>query len=522
MPHTPDGVWYPNLFGKGFDLFNSKARAHLASGPSLSGKSFAVGHKLARHLWDTNRARMAFFSRTIKTSKEGGAWSLFNEYILPEWIKADIGMNYTTVDNTGTPGPKVSGITRTPFLKVRNAHGTESECYLFSLDYVQDIEKLIKEQSFSCIYFSELDKFNDRKVLSVCLPRLRMPHLKFEEHLWIADTNPAEDGDESWIYKVWYQERTMKYDDYLVYCADEKQLPMDKEPFEIFQRGLALTEMFPEENPFLSKQKLDELKAQYSYDPILYARYVKGQWVFHKTNETFHFRGTFNEAVHVVGDASSKNEDDWECINPSPACVDVVTGWDLGDVNHAAVALEPIQVGNRKCFTVLDELEVVGENVSIEDFTVEFTEICSLLERLAGRPLNFERSWSDTSSLEKYNAAADTFQYLVVAAASNNRFMLQGVEKSAGSVAVRVQLLKQLLASGRIKISAHCKAVIRMLKNLKKGKGRLNYVIGSDKHIFDALTYALIKECAEELEAIVNQFNSGSGNRKGASFNIQV
>jgi hypothetical protein len=55
-----------------------------------------------------------------------------------------------------------------------------------------------------------------------------------------------------------------------------------------------------------------------------------------------------------------------------------------------------------------------------------------------------------------------------------------------------------------------------MLKELKKGSGgsSLDYVVHNEnKHIFDALTYALLMEMAEELElgSIGNEGSRSSG-----------
>ena len=96
------------------------------------------------------------FSRTLKNSKDGGNWSLLNRYILPEWFKAKIGMKYTTLTSEGIPGTKIDGQTRTPFFRVSNMHGGESELMLFSLDFDGDIEDKLKEMAFSMIWFSEL------------------------------------------------------------------------------------------------------------------------------------------------------------------------------------------------------------------------------------------------------------------------------------------------------------------------------------------------------------------------------
>ena len=144
----------------------------------------------------------------------------------------------------------------------------------------------------------------------------------------------------------------------------------------------------------------------------------------------------------------------------------------------------------------------VGEEISVGDIVRETLEKVQELERIAGRPLKTERCWSDRSSLERYNALADTYQHLEVLAASKGRFKLEGTPKGEGSVRVRVRLLKRLLYENRFIVSAHCVNAIQMLLHLKKGKTEFVMEKDPNKHIFDAITYAILMECADELEGV--------------------
>jgi hypothetical protein len=502
----------------------------LVSGARESGKSFAVCHKDIRHLWETPDARLALFSRVLKDSKDAGTWRLMHQFIMPEWVKNVDGFEYTTKTSAGNPGPKVDGTTRTPMFRIRNYFGGESECMLFSLEHARDVEDVLKEKMFSMIHFCELDKFDDRGVLSVALSCLRMPHLRNDQMMWIADTNPSEQGQQFWAYRVWYEERVWSYDEYRDCCARENRKPLDKEAFLEFQKGLQLVEMKPEDNIKLKPGRLAQLKADNAYDPIRYARLVDSQWVWGLGGENYHFRGIFKPDQHVIGNCDSADERDWQYANPSPLCFELVTGWDIGDgVNHAQVSIEcrPVIVGGKelKCFTVLDETESLGERVSTEDFTVEVMDQIAGLEKVAGHPFDLERSWSDNSSMD-YDAAANTYPYLVVWSASGYRINLEGLKLVEKNQRIRVQLVKQLLHQGRLKISAHCKGVIRSLENLKRGdlkrqaSGRVHYILPDEnKHLFDALSYALIKECAEEL-ATMNLDDSAVGRRD--SFIVSV
>lgn len=517
--------WAPDLnanrLGKQWAVFNSKARALLVSGPRWSAKTWATLHKIVRHMFDTPGASVAMFSKTMKNSKEGGTWLDMHRYTIPEWVRADIGLQYTTLNSEGRPGWKVQGDTRTPYFKISNRYGGESECRLFSLDYAADIEDKIKEQRFSLIYFSELMKFNDRRVLSMTLPCLRMAHLNYQDQMWLADTNPSEEGELSWIYKVWYKERIQTYDEYVEDCKVEGHDPVAEDVFIEFKRGLELIEMYPEDNTRLDAKVLTELKMQCAYDPGLYARDVKGQWVFGDGDRSRHFRSFFKRDVHVLGNAEAPNEEQWDVIKPSPHTSELITGWDPGDVNQAAVILDETTVNNRSHFAVLDELESIKEHVSLEAFGLAFLELVEAIEFDMGRKYVLEQAYSDASALERYSATANTFPAFEIKAGTNGRIVLIGVPKPTGSVKLRVKLLKMLLSQNRIKISANCKAIQRMLRDLKKGATKISYVVPDEnKHIFDALTYPLLVRCAEELVAL-EDFN-GVGQRIQQSLIVQV
>lgn len=514
MPLDANDAWYPKSFQKQVDVLNSRARALLVSGPRLSGKTRAVLNRVARHLWETDRARVGMFARTMKSSKDGGSWTLMVKSILPEWFKSGIGMRFTS-EVKGVYGPKTDGLTRTPFFRVNNMHGTESEMLLFSLDNDDDVEAKLKELELSMVYFSELDKFGDRRVLTVALPSLRMGHLKFEDQMWIADCNPSEEGDASWIYQVFLRERLMSYEEYSL-SQKERGLPvLEEKDFRDFYSQLDVIEILPRDNIFVDPRQLQEVKVACGSDLGLYARHVEGKWVWGGGDASRHFRSIFKEFKHVVGDCSSKEEDDWIIACPTPNCFELLTGWDLGDVNHACLFAEKTYVNGRACFTILDELISVGQELGNEDFTESAMETLASLEEHAKRKFNLDRAWSDRNTLEKYSATGDTYPYLEVLAASSNRFFLRGVGKEAkakGSVRQRVNLVKQLLAHDRLKVSAHCKLTIKMFKDLKKGSSGADFVVSNeDKHAFDALSYMLFMECAEELETMPGA--NGEGQR---------
>lgn len=503
-----DGCWYPRLFDKQFEIFNSTKRCILASGPRFSGKTFGVLHKIIRHAWETPGARVAVFSKTLKNAKDGGVWDDIIKVILPEWLNSGMGVRFTTLTAEGVPGPKVDGQTRTPFFKITNQHGGESEFKLFSLDHDEDVEDKVKEQRFSCIYFSELTKFRSRKILSITLPQLRMPHLRMDQHFWISDTNPGEDGEEEWAYKVWYVEKNMENPPETAKTSEEILA------FREYQDNLHLVEIMPEENPYLDPRQLRELKSTYAYDPDLYSRYVLGKWILGKGARGRHFSGYFIQEQHVLGSAEGLDSAEWETIIPSDNCFELITGWDPGETNHSAHLIERIGDPTKSVYCVLDEEVIIDEEISHGEFGKRVLEKIEALEKLSKKTFLLHRSWSDRSAIERYSATADTFPYLEIHAATRGRVFLQGTPKAPGSVRMRVRIVKQLLAQRRLVVSAHCKATIEMLKFLRRGETEETYVIpDKHKHPFDSLTYPLIMELSEELQ--IHSANANVGNASG-------
>jgi len=487
MPIDRNGNWYPSLTRKQIDVFNCTKRYLLVSGPRKSGKTIAVLHRLVRHLWETPNARVGFFNRTIPNAKGGGVWDDLVQIVMPEWILANIGMSYATMDGNGVPGCKVDVTTKQVYFRINNMHGGESECRLFSLNNEDEVESKLKSTRFSMIYFSELSNFKTREVFSTSVPQLRMINLSRECHQWIADTNPSDEGEESWIYKVWYKERLVH-----------------DHPRPSFQKELCLIEMFWEDNPFLTEDDREEIRAICNYDDLLFDRYVKGIWATGGLRER-HFKNYWRPAVHVVGDADHPDREQWEIALPSKDCISLIGGWDLGDINPAVVLLERVDSvkDGLSYFTVLDEIVRIGEAISTEEFTFEVMEHMEALEKIIGHKVEWNH-WSDEQAIKQWRAAIGGMEASLVAKASGQEIILQGAPKEPGSVRLRVNMLKRLLARNRIFVSAHCFRVREMFLELRKGKGELDYVMRSNnahKHPFDALSYALQMELIYEIDS---------------------
>lgn len=464
-------------------------------------------------MWETPNARVAMFSKILKSSKDAGAWKTLHENIIPEWIDAGLGFHYTTKDYDENPGAKVDGTTRTPFFRVNNIHGGESTCMLFSMANEGEAEEKLKEKQFSLIYFAELSNFLDRRILSMSLLCLRMPHLKYIQQQFIADTNPSEEGEASWIYETWYVEQKLDYDEYVIRQTKLKRPVMKESAFMTnVKNGRHVIEILPKDNPRLEPEQLEELEGAYAWDPGLYARYLEGKWIYGDGDASRHFMRFYKKNVHDVGTSSDPDETLWEKAVPSPNCTELILGLDTGDVNHAGVVIEktyhPIweprfkRVIQQSCFTIIDEVVNLNTPMPLHEFTGKLLDVIDELEAFVGRQLNLERAYSDMSAFTDYSATGDTYPAREIESVSMGRIALIGVPKYKGSVEVRVRLVQQLLAFFRIRVSSHCFFVKKMFTELRKGRDAKNYVLQSDenKHVFDAMSYALIMECAEELD----------------------
>lgn len=526
MPFLQSGIWVPDLAGKQWEVWNSYDRAVLVSGGRKSGKSWGILHRIARHMWETPDARVGMFTKVLKNSKDAGMWKNLHNYTIKEWISANIGFRYTTKRyEDDKPGPKVDGTTRTPFFRTTNLHGGESECMLFSLDNPNEAEEKLKEREFSMIYFSELSNFPERSVLSLGLMCLRMPYLDFRQQQWIADTNPAPEGEKSWIYEVWYVERNLDYQSYVDRQRKLSRPVMKEETFVHFVSNLRLVEINAADNPKLKAGELQELEATYAYDQPLHERLVNGKWTYGGAGAGYHFRAHFKKSQHVIGFADGVEDDGtWVYANPSEKCFALTTGFDIGETNnHAGIILEKTMVQQyypqakktawRACFTVLDELVSLGEFVTLESFTIEFMRLIDDLETLCGRQFNLDEAISDSSTLDKWNAATGQYPAETVEAAAFGRLNLLGVNKRKFSPQWRVQIVQQLLAFGRLKVSAHCFNTIEMFENLKRGTQKLHFILQTDpnRHIFDALSYAISTAMEEESIAVPLDQQGGRG-----------
>lgn len=471
------GRWIPHLTPKGYQVFNSYTRFLLLHGSRKSSKSISAENKLCRHAFENNNAIIAVVTKTTKNAKVG-VWQDLVRFVVPNWIRANIGFRYTVE-------PRMEADTKMSYFRVRNLYGGESEFQLHSLEHCQEVESKFKGTRFSMVYLSEADQFEDRIVFDILSDQLRVIDIPFEQHQLIADTNPPEEGEDHWLHSVWWK---------------ELQKPgVNAEYIKRFHN----IHFRIADNPFLDPREKAELEEKYKYDPNKYARFVLGQWV--RDDRGTIFEDFYVPNIHVRGDCSSPNQDDWEIIVPGKNCIELYSGWDTGDVNHAAIIAAKRDMGDHSAFDVIDEIVSLNSPVSLTDFTEAFMERMDYWEKLVndlyGNRRILWRHWSDASAM-RYRSAADSSDELIVRQVSRNRIILNSVAKPRGSVRARISLTKKLLFEKRLCVSAQCFHLQESLKYLKPGKSKTEVIQESSqfKHVFDALTYMLLNESPADVE----------------------
>lgn len=467
VPVLENGVWVPNLAPKQFEILNCYKRFTLVSGPRKSSKTRGVQHRVMRHAWEAApRTRIGVFTKTIKNAKIG-TWDTLFEVVAREWAE--------NLEDFKIVRPlSIDGATKMLYFRVSNRYGGESEFQLHSLDNDNEIAAKLKNTEFSCIWVTELTNFRDRKVFDLSKEQLRMPGCPYENHLWIADTNPdEEEGDLHWAHKVWYEERIQ-----------------EKHPFPGFQSQLHLIEVMLDDNPFLDPREKDDLKASYSHDPDLFKVYVEGKWI--QTSKDSIFSGVFSRARHVPPD-----EDE---LVPEDSTTKLYVGWDPGDSNAACMFLEKIEQPGGAIWKVLDELVETDSQLILADYSQAVCDAMDEWEERIGKKFEWIHL-SDEQATTHYRSNTGTYDSMEIFNATGGRVRLQGVPKFSGSVRLRVKLMRDLLSQGKIFISPRCERLIASLNGgLKKDKSRTKFLT-HNRHIhpFDACTYPIQAESVFDL-----------------------
>lgn len=481
----------------------------------------------AEHSWLTPRGNNCMITISQTVGIDSGIWKDFTEVIIPKWIGGNFGMQWVR-------RPFIMGSTKKPTCEITNVKildydvsgldpkdyeknadelrelGATTIIQLESLKVEEEAEDRFKPRRYSCIYVPELSSFRYRKTFDTWTECLRLIGLPSDKHLFLADTNPADEGVDSWIYQVWFELMDMETDD-----VDPQELAL--------RDNLARVDFDISDNIFDTPGRIAELKAKYYHDKDLYDRYINGKWVTASEDAIFHT--VYRPHVHEVGEQETPANKEPETMVPEENCFELKGGWDLGVTNSAfciaervyriekkvvGVDIEPVngeppgRVVEKRVpvFKFIDELVVTGESFSMEDFVLEALKKIQYWERFIGRPISW-RHWSDRSAFDMHNPVTTRYHHQIVFDASSGKITLEAVQRGPGSVAQRVDLWKKCLFDDRLFFSrTNCPRTIQMNKSIKRGKSSVAVISKGSvhKHPFDAASYILSAEIPEELQ----------------------
>ncbi len=461
--HDSQGRWLPDLSPRGLELFNARDRYLLAWGPRKTGKTIAVLNRLVRHAFESPSTTIAIVAKTLKVGRIG-PWSDLLRYILPKWIAAKIGFEITREES-------FMADTKMCYIRVRSPYSLETQIELHSCEHPDEAESRFKSGRWSLVYISEADTFPDPKPFRVLSDQLRNPLMPFAAHQFLMDANPAVEGEDHWLHKTFFGPQGTLH------------------PSPAYSRLFREMRFDFSDNPWLAPEEKAELQAKYESDPVDRARFLDGVWLADRSR--YLFGEVFRPATHVIGGSVGGGESEY--LAPSQSCIEMYTGWDLGDRNHACVIFASRETdAGLPAFDVFDEIVALNRDTALSDFVEAVMDRMDFWEAaMGGRTLQW-RHWSDSSSF-RYRSAIDSNEELEVRRISGGRILLHAAQKAPHSVRMRVKLVRKLLFENRLFFSAFCPKLIDSIAMLREGPSKAEYIRTDDprKHAFDALTYGL-------------------------------
>lgn len=495
------GAWVPSLFPKQWEAMQacspSLNNLILLSGPRKSSKTVVCCHAVCQHAWNTDRGNILIVTLTQSVGTDSGVWTDLVESILPEWIDGNFGMEWVK-------RPYLDAGTKKPACIVTNKFGNHTKIQLDSLKNHDEVEDRYKGKRYSMIFMNELSKFTTRKVFDTLKQALRMMHLKKEDHLFLADSNPCLlFGAGSWIYKLWYEFKMMTDDELLKNFPDAK--PGSLKPL---QNALKLIEFTVDDNLSMSEEDKADLLSDFAHDPDLVAAYFYGKWTTASVDAIFY--KVFRENFHVVGEISSPANPNPEILVPTEGCFELLTGWDPGTTHCAFSMMEKVfseddEKRERPIFLNFDELVVHGD-VLMYDFVEEVLEKMDYWEGFLERKILWKH-YSDRNIFSVKDLSGQLYMNQLIYQISEGRIALIGAweaQSGRGSVERGIQLFRKILFEERWRTSREkCQHAISMCKSLRRKKGEGTGISAGSihKHVFDSNRYVVTSECYQEMMA---------------------
>lgn len=499
-----DTTWQPKLNPKQLDAFNSTARYVLCYGEKGSGKTRGLLDKLVRHAYENANALCLIVVKQRSMATQGGAWDELIQEVLPTWRDGNRDRNGNFTDNgMGLAFSDVSYDTnRNELIWVQNRFGGWSKVTVMSALHAEQLRARIRGYTPSFVLVDELTSCEtDTYLVAIAAQIGRRRGIEGPQQ-YCAACNP--EGPSHWVYKKWWEE---------AFDESTGQWDPDYEKHHI---------PIQENRHNLPPGYIENLEKLFKHDPIEADRMLRGVWVDRPSGDSL-FRDSFSIGMHVrpLNDDGIPHRTERLCPIPGHP---IIIGMDPGAVYNAYAFMQwlpPIEGvtpwDTEMGWLIFDEVVLTKRKVFYHQITpVLMRFVRWWREQVTGK---LPQVWiSDTSALNQFRASAQTSEsaYDVleierVYTAYRGRYGLESIKikptpKFAGSKAVRVRLMSQLLQQNRILVSASCVHTRAMFLNLESEKqkpgdfdpDRAMTPKRSDHiHLFDAITYPIITSTLE-------------------------
>ena len=457
----------------------------LASGPLKSSKTIGWLCALCERAWYLKNQKICVISLTQSVGVDGGIWDVLINTILPMYM-GEGRMKW--VDK-----PHNEGVTKVPTFSVSNQFGGVAKFTHRSLKDEGEVEDKFKGPEFTTIFVNELSKFHDVRTFSILYSRLRGMNVPEDELLFGADTNPADEGEDSWIYDLFYR----------IPRAREEDV---KPEFRPFRDKVRLIEFSIDDNLGMSANEKAILYATLSLKGKDFVdRYYWGKWV--RSSHDAVFTEVFRPDYHVLGELETPANRFPLIMFPEPNCMELFTGWDPGSTtNWAAVIGEkyyaPIhEHKGLPSVKILENHVVIKQQVDYLDFVGHMQERMAWWEDQVGHEVIWHH-YADKSVFSTQDLETGTMYAQLICDASEGEIVLEGVDKPAGSVRASVDLVLLMFQMNRLWVNLRfCPELIDALKSIRRGKTPAEVLDRGSKfkHVIDALRYLVMKVCGNEL-----------------------